>query len=94
VCLVTAAVKTVRRLDLPARVLRYETALGYLAAGGMVVFLGGSASRVLYGGWGPRNLFHAGVIDTAGIAMMVATLAVAFRALHRARRGGLPYLTD
>jgi hypothetical protein len=91
-CLAVGAAKSVRRLDLSPRVLRYEARLAGMAALGMVVFLGAACGWVLDGGPAPRNLFHAGAIDGVGLAVMAATLAIAARAVSRARRGGLRYL--
>src|ERR1700688_3954962 len=90
ICLVVGAAKTVRRLDLSARVLRYEARLSGAAAVGMLVFLGGCCGWIVDGGPGPRNLFHAGAIDITGLAVMASALAVAHRAMSRARRHGLP----
>jgi hypothetical protein len=86
VCLVVGAAKTVRRLDLSATVLRYEAWLGGLATIGMLVFLVGSCSWMVDGGPGPRDLFHAGAIDVAGLAVMAGALAVAQRITYRSRR--------
>jgi hypothetical protein len=55
----------------------------------MVVFLAGSCSWLVAGGPGPRNLFHAGAIDVAGVAVMTIALTVAQQAAQEARRGGL-----
>jgi hypothetical protein len=93
ICLVVGAAKTVRRLDLSPRVLRYEARLSGAAAFGMLLFLGGCCGWIVDGGPGPRNLFHAGTIDITGIAVMATALAVALRAMSRARRDGLQFLT-
>jgi hypothetical protein len=92
VCLVVGAAKTVRRVDLPARVLRYEAGLGRIAALGMIAFLVGSCSWVIDGGPGPKDLFHTGAIDIAGLVMMGLALAVARRAVHQARSGVLAFV--
>jgi hypothetical protein len=88
-CVVVGAAKTVRRLDLSPRALRYEARLSGATALGMLVFLGASCAWIVDGGPGPRNLFHAGVIDVAGLIVMAASVAVAYRAVSRARHGGL-----
>lgn len=92
VSLVVGAAKTVRRLDLPPRVLRFEACLARIAAFAMIAFLVASCSWVIDSGPGPNNLFHAGAIDIAGLVLMGAALAVANRAVDRARRGGLAFL--
>ena len=87
-CMVVGAAKVVRRLRLSPRVLRYEARLSGAATLGMLAFVGGCASWVVDGGPGPRNLFHSGAIDVAGLAMMTLALTIAGRAAGRARRGG------
>ncbi|MGO8874678.1 MAG: hypothetical protein ACLQNG_02800 [Acidimicrobiales bacterium] len=89
VCEMVGAAKIVRRADLSRRVLRYEASLARVAAFGMVAFLVGSCSWVIDGHSGPNTLFHTGAIDVAGLVRMRVALAVAARALRRARHGGL-----
>jgi hypothetical protein len=55
----------------------------------MVVFLSACLAWIVDGGPGPRNLFHAGAIDVAGMVVLTIALAVAQRAAREARRGGL-----
>ncbi|MGD0391991.1 MAG: hypothetical protein ABSC41_05050 [Acidimicrobiales bacterium] len=86
ICLVVGAAKTVGRLDLSPRVLRYEAWLGGMATVGMLIFLVGSCCWLVDGGPGPRNLFHAGAIDLAGLVVMASSLAVAHRATYRSAR--------
>jgi hypothetical protein len=86
---IVGAAKTVRRLDLPRRTLRFEMVLAEIAASIMIIFVGGAIEWVISGGAGPRNLFHIGAIDIAGIVAMTLAIAVAYRATHRARRVGL-----
>lgn len=85
--LVVGATQTLRRLDLSPRTLRYEGRLSKVATLGMLVFLGGCGSWILDGGPGPRNLFHTGAIDVGGLVVMAAALAIAHRAVSRARQG-------
>ena len=80
----------VRRLGLPAGVLRYQARLGGVAAAVMAVFLTGAACWVLAGGPAPRNLFRAGAIDGLALIMMALALAAGWRALHRAWAAGPP----
>ncbi|GAB3965445.1 hypothetical protein GCM10029978_028200 [Actinoallomurus acanthiterrae] len=82
VCIVVGAAKTVRRLELSPRVLRYETGIGNIAVFGMAVFLTMACGWVLTRGYGPRGLFHAGAVDVAGLIVMAAALFTA----HHARR--------
>jgi len=86
--LVIGATKSVRRLELSPRALRFETRLSGFATSGMLVCLAGCCSWVVDGGPGPRDLFHAGAIDVAGLVAMAAAVAIAHRAVSRARRGG------
>ncbi len=90
--LLTGAAKTIRRAGLSSRALRYEASLARAAAFGMFAFLLGACTWVVSGGPGPRNLFHAGAIDMAAIIVMAAALAVAYRAIQRARYGGVALL--
>jgi hypothetical protein len=86
VCLVVGAAKTVRRLELSRRSLRFERWLGNLAVVGMISFLGGTCCWLVDGGPGPRELFHAGAIDIAALVVMAATLVIAHQAMRQARR--------
>jgi hypothetical protein len=51
----------------------------------MVVFLGGCCAWIADREPGPGNLFHAGAIDVAGVAIMTLALAVARQAARQAR---------
>jgi hypothetical protein len=75
---------TLRRLPLPAPVLRYESWLGMATVLAMAAFLAGAASWVISGGPGPRDLFRVGAIHWVCIVLMSATLLLAFRAAQRA----------
>ncbi|MGD0379811.1 MAG: hypothetical protein ABSC30_07485 [Acidimicrobiales bacterium] len=86
---VVGAAKALLRLELSPRTLRYEAQLSAAAALAMLVFLGACCAWVLDGGPGPRNLFHAGTIDVAGLVVMAGTLVVAARASSQARRAGV-----
>ena len=90
--LLTGAATTVRRAGLSSRTLRYEAFLARAAVFGMFTFLLGACTWVVSGGPGPRNLFHAGAIDMAAIIVMTTALAVAYRAIQRARSGGVALL--
>jgi hypothetical protein len=93
VCAVVGAAKIVRRLEISARLLRFEMVLAECAALVMIAVLGGACSWIVNGGAGPRNLFHTGAIDVAGVVIMAVSIAVAYRASHRARFHGLLPLT-
>lgn len=78
----------VRRLDLSARILRYEAWLASAASAAMAIFLAGACWWVLAEGSGP-GLFHAGAIDSASVAVMMLALWMARRATGRARQSAL-----
>ena len=85
--LVVGAAALVRRTELSARVLDYETRLGTAACAAMAVFLGGCCAWIVDGGPGPRNLFHAGAIDAAGTVVMTIAFVAARQAARTARLG-------
>jgi hypothetical protein len=89
---VVGATKLVRRREVSPRVLRYEARLGSVAGYAMAGFLVGSCCWIVDGGPGPRNLFHAGAIDVAGLVLMTGASLVGYRALRRARSGRLHLL--
>lgn len=93
-CLVTGAAQLVRRLELSARVLRYEAWVGSAAGVSMTAFLSGALCWVTEGGPGPRGLFHTGIIDVAGLAVMTAALLTGWRAVYLAHRRGAARLTS
>jgi hypothetical protein len=76
--------RTLRRLPLSARSLRYQSWLGLAVGLVMACFLAGAASWVISGGPAPHELFRVGAIDCVGVAVMAAALVVAFRAAQRA----------
>jgi hypothetical protein len=77
------AAKTLRRLQISARVLRYESWLGLAAGAAMAAFLAGAGSWIVSGSPAPRGLFRVGAIDSVGIVVMAGALIVAFRAAQR-----------
>jgi hypothetical protein len=87
--LVGGAATLVRRTDLSARVLDFETRLGTAACAVMAVFLGGCCTWILNQEPGPRNLFHPGAIDTAGVVVLTIAFAAARRAARVARLGAV-----
>jgi hypothetical protein len=80
---IAGALRIVRRVDLSARLLRYERRLGVLAAVTMAAFFTGAALWVVDGGPGPRNLFHIGSIDVIELVAMALLVLVAGRAAVR-----------
>jgi hypothetical protein len=94
VTFVAAVAKIVRRLELPAAVLRFEARLAAAAIVVMALFFTASCLWVVDGGPGPRNLFHAGAIDITGIVVVAFALTVAHRQLRRARLGTAVLTTD
>jgi hypothetical protein len=89
-CLVVGAAGTVRSLQLPTCVLRYEAWLANVAATCMVVFLAGAACWVIAGGPGPRGLFRTGAIDVIALVVMTAALVAGWHAARRAGSARLP----
>ena len=83
-CIAGAAATAVRRTELSPRVLRLEARLAAAACVTMAVFLGGCLAWIADRAPGPQNLFHAGAIDVAGVAVMAAALVGARQAARRA----------
>jgi hypothetical protein len=77
------AAALVRRAELPARVLDFETRIGTAACAAMAVFLGGCCAWLV--NREPGNLFHPGAIDAAGAAVMTIALLAARHAARAAR---------
>jgi hypothetical protein len=81
---------TLRRLELPARLSRYELRLGQLAAVAMTGFLLGAIAWLSDVSPRPRSipsdLFHVGAIDVVAAAAMTVTLLLAIQAVSRGRR--------
>ena len=86
-CVVAGAATAVRRTELSPGVLDFEARVGAAACITMAVFLGGCCAWIAGRAPGPGNLFHPGVIDVAGVAVMTVALAVARQAARQARTG-------
>jgi hypothetical protein len=84
-CAVAAAATLVRRTEFSPRLLAFEARLGIVACAVMAVFLAGCSCWVATGG--QRSLFHAGLIDIAGVTMMALALGIAQQAARTARLG-------
>jgi hypothetical protein len=85
--LVGGAAALVRRTELSARVLDFETWLGTVACAAMAVFLGGCCAWIVDGGPGPGNLFRSGAIDAAGAVVLTIAVVAARHAVRTARLG-------
>jgi hypothetical protein len=81
----TAAV--IRRQPLPPRLAAREARLAGAAALAACVFFSGAACWVFGPGSAAAGLFHAGVMDVAGLGVMAVALAATVRAAGSARRG-------
>ncbi|HEY6277429.1 MAG TPA: hypothetical protein VIX86_13975 [Streptosporangiaceae bacterium] len=88
-CLVTGTAQLVRRIELSGRAIRFESWVGSAASLSMAAFLAGALCWLTEGGPGPRGLFHAGVIDAAGLGVMALALVTGWRVLHLARNPAL-----
>jgi hypothetical protein len=91
---VASAAVLVRRARLSPRVLAFETRLAAAACAVLLMLLIGCASWVATGGrlaggsgGGQPALFHAGLIDVAGVAVLALGVAVGVQAARTARRG-------
>ncbi|HEV3382390.1 MAG TPA: hypothetical protein VG142_15605 [Trebonia sp.] len=82
---VTSGAICVRRVDLPPEILRLQARLAATACAVMAAFLAGCSCWVATGG--RQNLFHAGLIDVAGIAVLTFALLVAQHAARQAFTG-------
>ncbi len=80
-----AAVTLVRRVELSARLLAYETRLAAAACAVTAVFLGGCVYWLSVGR--PAGLAHAGQIDLGAAVLLALALAAAFKAQRTAQRG-------
>ncbi len=79
--------KLVRRVELSARVLRYERRLAHAATVAMAAFFTGAGLWVFDGGPGPRNLFHIGAIDIVDLVALAVAMAITGLALRRVSPG-------
>jgi hypothetical protein len=92
VCVLTGAVKLLRRVELSPRAFRYQTWVANLAWAGLAAFLSGALSWLLSAGGRSAPLLRVGAIDRAGFAVLalaVLTGAVAVRQARAAARSGL-----
>jgi hypothetical protein len=80
---IVGGTRIVRRVDVPPRLIRYERALGLVAAVTAAIFFTGAALWVVDGGPGPRNLFRIGSIDIVELAAIALLVVVTGRAAGR-----------
>ena len=85
VLMVVGAARIVRRTHLGPSALRFELRVAQAASVVMVAFITGASLWVLRGGPGPRGLFHTGMIDVAGLMVMLTCLGISYRVLRRAQ---------
>jgi len=83
----TGAAMTLRRLELSERVARFELRVGLAATAVMGAFLCGAVLWLFDHQPRPRSiptdLFHVGVIDVVGVAVMAIATLLAWRAAQR-----------
>jgi hypothetical protein len=88
--LVVGVAKTVRRLELTPRALRFEANLAEAAVVAMVAFVGGASGWVVAGGApGPTGIYRVGAIDVVGLPVMAVALLAAYQAVAQGRSAGL-----
>jgi hypothetical protein len=87
--LVAGVVTVVRRLTLPAGLLRYLARLAVAATTAAMVFLAGAATWVLAHGPGQSGQFRPGAIDVVSLLVMAVAAVIALRALSGIRRARL-----
>lgn len=83
---VTAAVSVLRRIEVPAPLLRFVGVTGGLAVAGFGLFLLGTLIWLVDGTPGPGRMFQPGTVDLIGFAVMCAALALAALAVVRTCR--------
>jgi|ERR1700677_2562797 hypothetical protein len=86
---VASAVACVRRGVIPPKILRFETRLAAVACVLMAMFLAACCCWVATGGAaaGRPGLFHAGLVDVAGLAVLALAFGVAQQAARTAVTG-------
>jgi hypothetical protein len=84
--LAASVVAIVRRLSMPAGLLRYLARLATAATGVAAAFLAGAATWVLANRPGQAGLFRPGLVDGAELLVMAVAVIVALRAAAGVRR--------
>jgi hypothetical protein len=82
--LMTGMAQLIRRLDRSPRALCFETWLGRVAGGGMLIFLCGVLRWLSSAEAGPPP-FHVGSIDVAGLTVLVLVVATGLQAMRNRR---------
>lgn len=80
--LMTGMAQLIRRLDRSPRAFSFETWLGRVAGGGMLIFLCGVLRWLSSAEAGQRPVFHVGSIDVAGLTVLVLVVATGLRAMR------------
>jgi hypothetical protein len=81
--LVTGAARLLRRIELSPAGLRYELWLGRIAAVSMLALLAGALRWITLPALGDQ-MFHAGLIDVAGLVAVAVAAAAGGQAVRRA----------
>lgn len=82
--LMTGMAQLIRRLDRSPRALCFETWLGRVAGGGMLIFLCGVLRWLSAAAAVQRPVLHVCAIDAAGLAVLVLVIATGLAATRRA----------
>jgi hypothetical protein len=82
--LITGLAQLIRRLDRSPRAIRFETWLGRVAGGAMLIFGCGVLRWLSSAATGPLSAFHVGSIDMAGLAVLGLVAAAGMLAMRRA----------
>jgi hypothetical protein len=83
---VAGAAVAIRRTELSPAVLLFETRLARAACLSMAVVLGAGCAWIGDRSPRPGSLFHPGLIDVAGLAVMALALATGWQAARQAAR--------
>jgi hypothetical protein len=86
ITLAASVAAIVRRVSLPAGLLRYLARVAAAATGSAGAFLAGAASWVLAHRPGQASLFRPGLVDAAELLVMAVALIIALRAAAALRR--------
>jgi hypothetical protein len=84
-CVLTGAVKVLRRVELSPRAFRYQTWVANLAWAGLAAFFGGALSWLVSAGGRSAPLFRVGAIDRGGLAVLAAAAVTGALAVRQAR---------
>jgi len=82
-CLVIGIAQVLRRIQLSARMFRYEMWIGHLALAGLVTFLCGALCWLSLSGGESGRLFLAGTIDRGGLAVLAVSVVAGAAAVRR-----------